>query len=128
MTCNDKLRKDSYDDYAKYVADVVEAYQKAGITVKYVSPINEPMMAAWVGNTSQENCIYTVSEIIAVYEACIDELDARGLAVKLSIADFANWNDANSNFAKLMASEKIASHIDHLAAHDYGGCGQDERL
>ena len=121
MTCNDKLRKDSYTDYAKYVADVVEAYQKAGITVKYVSPINEPMMAAWVGNTSQENCIYTVSEIIAVYEACIDELDARGLAVKLSIADFANWNDANSNFAKLMASEKIASHIDHLAAHDYGG-------
>ena len=121
MTCNDKLRAECYGEYAKYVADVVEAYQKAGIAVKYVSVMNEPMMSAWAGNTSQENCIYTISEIVSVYEACINELEARNSEVKLSIADFANWETANASFEKLMASEKIAAHMDHLSAHDYSG-------
>ena len=121
LTCSGKLRAECYGEYAKYVADVVQLYQLNGIPVRYVSPINEPTLAAWEGNTSQENCIYTLSEIVKVYEACIDELESRNLDVKLSIAEFSGWDAAYASLDTLLASEKIASHIDHYTAHDYSG-------
>lgn len=124
---NNRLKPECYDDFAAYVAEVVALYELNGIAVRYVSPINEPTLAAWTGNAGQESCVYTVEEIITVYEKIIDALEARGLDTKLSIAEFSSWNDALASFDRIMASEKIASHIDHYTAHDYSGSVSTKR-
>ena len=118
---NNKLKAECYDAYASYVADVVQLYEANGIKVRYVSPINEPMLDAWTGNAGQESCVYTIDQVIAVYEKVIDALESRGLSTKLSLAEFNSWNNAGRYFDVLLGNEKIAGHIDHYTAHDYGG-------
>ena len=44
------LSKKNYDAFAKYCVDVTEHFVKAGLPIKYLSPVNEPL---WIWNGSK---------------------------------------------------------------------------
>lgn len=120
-TYADTLASDKYDDYGRFVADVVEAYENTGLHVKYVSPVNEPLVGNWTNNAGQEGTVYTqASQIISVFENSIDALNDKGSSTKISVSDFCNWSSASQYFSSIITRTKIKNNIDHISGHDYG--------
>ena len=134
-TYQGKLKAECYTEYAQYVADVVKLYLDAGIDVKYVSPINEPMLESWKTITTQECAVYTVDEIIAVHVEVIKALKAEGLTVKVSISEFNQWGVANEYLNQVLdgvlknsqISAYAKDYVDHISAHSYGNTAKTKK-
>ena len=114
------LRPDCYEAYAVFCVDVAEAVLNAGIPVKYISPVNEPQSqwdAGW-----QEGCHYTTDEILKLTKLIIAELNRRGLPVKVSVnesAQYGNREYVHDFYKTLLSDDEIYPYIDHIAAHAY---------
>ena len=79
------LKPGRMDDYAKYMADVMEHFNNKGIFFDYLSPINEPQWN-WDGN-SQEGTPALNEEMHALVLYLSKELSSRNLETKIVIGE-----------------------------------------
>lgn len=114
------LKKDCYDDFAKYMLDIAEYFIEKGVPVKYISPINEPQWdwgGDWVG---QEGCHYEIDEIIEVGKAFAAEIKARNLDVKLSLAESGQVGDhAMDCIDRIYENDDIVDVLGTYSYHSY---------
>ncbi len=114
------LKKDCYDDFAKYLCDITEYFLSKGVPVKYISPINEPQWdwgGDWVG---QEGCHYELDEVFEFADVLAKEIKARNLDVKLSLAESGQVGDhAMDCIDRIYQNQNIADVLGNYAYHSY---------
>lgn len=79
------LKADKYDDYGKFVANVLEHFDRENLHFKFISPVNEPQWQWYdkFGEATQEGSPYTNTEIAAVIKSVDRQLSAKGLSAKI---------------------------------------------
>jgi O-glycosyl hydrolase len=73
------------DDYARYLAEVLEHFNSEGIFFDYLSPVNEPQWD-WDGH-SQEGTPALNEEIYSLIRYLSNELESRGLTTQIVIGE-----------------------------------------
>lgn len=82
------IKEDKYDDFARYVADIIEGLKKnEGIRFNYISPFNEPDGHwNWDGH-GQEGTAATKYEVAKTTRILSKELERRKLQTKILIPE-----------------------------------------
>lgn len=93
------LKPGFMDDYASYMADVMEHFNDLGLSFDYLSPINEPQWD-WDGH-SQEGTPALNEEIYALTRYLSDELASRNLHTQIVIAEAGTIGHAALDMSKL---------------------------
>ncbi len=93
------LKPGFMDDYASYMAEVMEHFNDIGISFDYLSPINEPQWD-WDGH-SQEGTPALNEEIYALTRYLSDELASRNLKTQIVIAEAGTIGHAAMDMSKL---------------------------
>ncbi len=135
----DNLRKDSYNAFAAYMADVIEHYAEAGI-VNFTSatPMNEPYTNYWGANSAkQEGChfdqgesestmIVTFKKELAKKAATATNENVKNVLTNiiLSGTDETSIDTAIDSYNKLTTEAKKA--ITRIDTHTYGGSKRAE--
>lgn len=91
------LLDEYYDDYAKFLADVVLHFEEEeGIEFKYISPLNEPQWSwgasASGGTVSQEGSPWSNQNIYDVVSAINTEFQSREVDSKIFIGEAGSLN------------------------------------
>lgn len=73
-----RLRKDCYEEYAKYICDFLVAYKKEGIKIDYLTIQNEPK-----ARQTWESCNFTTEEEISFAKVLKKELKKRKINIQL---------------------------------------------
>ena len=86
------LREDAYDDFAAYVADMLQAAEREdGIRFDYVCPVNEPDGHwNWIG-PKQEGTPATNREVAHIAREMSREFQARGIATKILVNESSDY-------------------------------------
>jgi O-glycosyl hydrolase len=80
------LKQEHYSDYAKYLVDVMEHFEKSeNIHFNYISPFNEPQWA-W-DKSNQEGTPATNEELYKYLNILSNELNARNLKTKMLVGE-----------------------------------------
>jgi len=79
------LKPGYMDDYAGYMAEVLEHFNREGIFFDYLSPVNEPQWD-WDGH-SQEGTPALNEEIYTLTKYLSQELESRGLKTRIVIGE-----------------------------------------
>lgn len=132
------LKPGFLDDYASYMADVVEHFlQEEGIFFDYLSPVNEPQWE-WDGN-SQEGTPALNEEIYSLVKYLSHDLESRGLKTRIVIGEAgtighaalsmrllgmpADGRDDQARFFFRKESPFYIGHLSHveltISAHSY---------
>ena len=93
------LKPGYMDDYAVYMAEVMEHFNDEGIFFDYLSPINEPQWN-WSGH-SQEGTPALNEEILALTKYLSSELSARGLKTQIVITEAGTIGHASIDMSML---------------------------
>jgi O-glycosyl hydrolase len=88
------LEQEHFNDFARFLADVVEHFDSEGVHFDYISPLNEPQYG-WAptevgGSVSQEGTPWTNQEIHDVVAAIDAEFSERSVHTKLFITEAAS--------------------------------------
>ena len=85
------LKAEYFDDFARFLGDVVEHFKNEGIYFDYISPLNEPQWgwapSAAGGTVTQEGTPWTNQEIYNVVNAIDAEFVKRSITTKLFITE-----------------------------------------
>lgn len=86
------LREDRYDDYARFMADVIAGLKKHdNVTIDYISPVNEPDGHwNWQG-PKQEGTPATKYEIARLSRLLDKELQSRGMDTQIIIPESSDY-------------------------------------
>ncbi len=79
------LKAGKFDDYSRFMVDVLDHFEKEGFHFEYLSPINEPQWN-WDGN-SQEGTPASNDEIYSLVRYLSKDLSDRGLKTKILIGE-----------------------------------------
>lgn len=136
---SDNLRKDSYNAFAAYMADVIAHYAEAGI-VDFTSAtaMNEPYTSYWSANSAkQEGCHFdqgdSESNMILAFQKALKEKAEASTNQKvqdvlnsiiLSGTDETSIDTAIDSYNKLSSAAKKA--IQRIDTHTYGGSKRAE--
>ena len=125
----DNLRADSVNAFAKYMADVMEHWQKEGvISFQSVDPMNEPYTNYWGANSNkQEGCHFDQGESQSrVLVALNKELQSRESlkGVIISGTDETSIDTQISSYNKL--TDEAKNVISRIDTHTYGGSKRSE--
>ena len=93
------LKPGFMDNYAKYMAEVMEHFNDEGIFFDYLSPVNEPQWN-WDGH-SQEGTPALNGEIYSLTKNLSRELETRGLKTKIVIAEAGTIGHASLDMRML---------------------------
>ena len=93
------LKPGYMDDYARYMAEVVEHFNEEGIFFDYLSPVNEPQWE-WDGH-SQEGTPALNEEIYALTRYLSAELASRNLLTQIVITEAGTIGHAAMDMSKL---------------------------
>lgn len=93
------LKPGYLDDYAKYMAEVMDHFNEDGIFFDYLSPVNEPQWN-WDGH-SQEGTPALNGEIYSLTKNLSRELEGRGLKTKIVIAEAGTIGHASMDMSKM---------------------------
>lgn len=116
---HENIAKKNYREFAKYCLDVTEHFVSAGLPVKYLSPINEPI---WVWNGGQEGCFYRPKSVNEVFTVFAEEIEKRPLLnnVKLSGAESGDLRWFNKAYTRnLLKNKNVRKHLDGVDVHSY---------
>lgn len=103
------LAPDHYDDFAVYLADVMEGMANKGLKVDYLSPINEPQ---WDWTGGQEGTPFFNNEIAGVVKAINTEFTSRNLTQKIDISEAGQINYLYEEGDKPNRSRQIPDFFD----------------
>lgn len=119
----DNLKSDAYEEFAQYMADVVEHFEKDwGVDIQSVSPMNEPYTNYWGANSwKQEGCHFdqgnSQSNILVEMGKALAE---KGLSdIQVVGTDETSIDTQISSYNKL--SEEAKNLITRIDTHTYGG-------
>ncbi|MBP5294464.1 MAG: hypothetical protein J6Y95_01945 [Lachnospiraceae bacterium] len=129
FTGGSNLKEECFEEYAVFCADVIELYEKAGVPVKYLSPVNEPQWA-WKPTSYQEGCHYSMDEVYRLDCLLVKELESRNMSGKACIPETAAWYDeiyTKFLVSRLYHTEGMRDQVDHISAHSYGGNASSKR-
>lgn len=86
------LRTDKYDDFVRFMADVVTGLKEHdGVTLDYISPVNEPDGHwNWLG-PNQEGTPATNREVARIARLLDKEFSARGIDTKIIIPEASDY-------------------------------------
>ncbi len=93
------LKPGHMDDYARYMAEVMEHFNEEGMFFNYLSPVNEPQWE-WDGH-SQEGTPALNEEIYALTKYLSSELSSRGLKTQIVITEAGTIGHAAMDMSKL---------------------------
>jgi len=79
-----------YDAYANYLATVAQGMQSLGLTVNYISPMNEPQWD-W-SDGGQEGTPFYNNEIAPIVKALNKKLEDKNIGSKINIAEAGQIN------------------------------------
>ncbi|MCG9972850.1 glycoside hydrolase [Christiangramia crocea] len=83
------LAPENYDDFAIYLANVVEGMAEMGLEVDYISPVNEPQ---WDWTGGQEGTPFWNNEIAGIVRAISSEFTERNLTQKIDLPEAGQIN------------------------------------
>ena len=92
------LKPGFMDDYALYMAEVMEHFNSEGVFFDYLSPVNEPQWD-WDGH-SQEGTPALNEEIFSLTKHLSSELASRGLKTQIVIAEAGTIGHAAMDMSK----------------------------
>ncbi|RWS00409.1 glycosyl hydrolase-like protein [Dinothrombium tinctorium] len=109
------LAKEHYQDYADYLANFVDYYNKQGIDIYALSPQNEPEFPT----TSWDGCFWWPDQLSEFVKNYLKQtFNNRKLNVKIMVGENANW-DLASWYLSAMSSELDDNDFDIYASHGY---------
>lgn len=91
---NTNLQDDAYDEYAKFLAAILNNFKRKGIPFSQISPINEPQYE-W--NKDQEGCPWLNTEISRLTKELNKALVDSGLDTKILLSESASFKDLYSD-------------------------------
>lgn len=111
-----KLKGEYYDVWANYFVKYIEAYQKVGIEITYISIQNEPKaVQTW------ESCLFTAEEEkLFICDFLVPKLKGAGLSVKIVIWDH-NKEAIFERARYILADSEVNEHVSAIAFHWYSG-------
>jgi glucuronoarabinoxylan endo-1,4-beta-xylanase len=113
-TIGGSLAKEHYGDFAKYLADYIEAYKEQGTDIDIISPCNEPDF-----EPTYDGCLWDSEDIADFVKNYLrPELDKRSLGTKILAAEEMSFR-ANKLSAFVSDSE-AATALDIFGVHSYG--------
>lgn len=119
----DNLKSDAYEEFAQYMADVVEHFEKDwGVDIQSVSPMNEPYTNYWGAYSwKQEGCHFdqgdSQSNILLEMNKA---LNTKGLSdIQVVGTDETSIDTQISSYNNLSAEAKNL--ITRIDTHTYGG-------
>lgn len=126
---DDNLRRDQFDNFAHYLAEVARrARTEWGTPFTTVSPFNEPMSAWWYSDCKQEGCHVSrkaQEEFIPVLRKTLDMRGLRGLTIAAS--DENTYDEAVDTW--LSFRPPVRKLVGRINVHGYqGGNGRRDRL
>ncbi|PXX31176.1 glycoside hydrolase [Arenibacter sp. ARW7G5Y1] len=83
------LTENNYETFGDYLANVIEGLQNLGLTVDYVSPVNEPQ---WDWADGQEGSPFFNDEIAAIVRSLNTKLIEKNITTKIDIAEAGQLN------------------------------------
>jgi O-glycosyl hydrolase len=142
------LKTENFDQYARFLADVVEHFKGEGVHFDYISPLNEPQWgwapSASGGTVDQEGSPWTNQEIYDVAMAIDNEFSGRSINTEIFLSESGSisnllrgtghadnqltvfWNvNSPLSLTGLQAFSNIVSF--HSYWSDYGNLLVDER-
>lgn len=111
-----RLREDAMPVFAKYLARSIEAYEAAGVPIRYLTVQNEPLYETrdYAGTLMPAA---QAAELIGRYVG--PELERAGLKTKVLAYDH-NWDHPEYPLS-LLADARVAPYLAGSALHCYGG-------
>lgn len=113
------LSRKNYSAFAKYCVDVTEHFVEAGLPIKYLSPVNEPL---WIWNGGQEGCHYSPRQAAKVMCCVAKELRKRNKlnSVMLSGVENGDIRWFNKSYTReLLRHPEVRERIDSVDVHSY---------
>ncbi|MBR5561612.1 MAG: xylanase [Clostridia bacterium] len=113
------LSSKNYAAFAKYCVDVTEHFVDAGLPIKYLSPVNEPL---WIWNGGQEGCHYSPIQAAKVMRCVAKELRKRDKlnSVMLSGVENGDIRWFNKSYTReLLRYPEVRECIDSVDVHSY---------
>ena len=115
--CGGYMRAEYVDVYADYIVKFIEAYASHGITVRAITPQNEP-------NTQQTGqmpaCVWHPDIEASFVKSLRKKLSLRGLDVKIWLFDHC-FSDINRVTWQLAHCDGLRESLDGVAFHYYSG-------
>ena len=83
------LKEDKYNDYATFMATVVQHFEKEGLRFRYISPVNEPQWewSGKFGKMSQEGSPWHNRDIYKIVVSLDSVLSAKKLSTKILVTE-----------------------------------------
>ena len=114
----DNLRKDCYDDFARYLVDVcIHIKATYGIEFRTLEPFNESLSNYWPQNGSQEGCHFDADTQVAVIKLLHEELQKSGLQTVIAASDETSLEHSLNAFN---AYGEALSLVGQWNTHTYG--------
>lgn len=121
----DNLRKDCYDDFARYLVDVCKHMKEAyGIEFRTLEPFNESLSNYWPQNGSQEGCHFDTETQVAVVKEVYKELQKSGLNTVISASD---ETDVRSSLIAFNAYGEAMEMVGQWNTHTYGATDEQRK-
>ena len=120
LTWGGNVPRENYRDYAEYLADFVDYYQKVhGLAIDVLSLQNEPDMSIW-----WPSCRWTGYELANFLKVLAPIFQQRGLSTKFMLSEGSNWDDAWMRVAPALDDAQSRPFLRILASHSYGSDDQ----
>ncbi len=122
------LDLEKVDDFARYLADITE-HLKTELDLPHVtlSPINEPQWNWGKDSRHQEGCHYEPDEVARTIRAVYDEVQRRGLDVKVEAPESGEWKRSKEYAEALYGDPVLDKAIDTFAMHSYWSNSRNKR-
>lgn len=116
-----------HDDFAEYLATVVDRFATVGvngtgstkITFKTIEPFNEPSNGWWCWGNNQEGTYMSASDQSSVILEIQSSLDSRNLDTEIAATDSNNYDLVATEYNALSAAAR--AELDQINAHGYAG-------
>ncbi len=99
------LEAENYNEFADFLATIIDGLQKKGLPVDYISPVNEPQWD-WADG-GQEGTPYFNNEIAEIVRVLNQELEHRKLSTIIDVAEAGQINYLYENGNKQGKSNQI---------------------
>lgn len=112
------MEEDRFDDYAGFLADVLQHFENNGLPFDYISPVNEPQWN-W-DSPSQEGSPYLNSEIFRLATELDKALIERRVTTKIELPEAARIIDLYQDDLLSERDNQLAEFFDPAGAHYLG--------
>lgn len=123
------LPRESYEEFTRYLVDIVRHFRREGIRFRFISPINEPQWG-WDA-PGQEGCHYEPDEVRDLTRTVIAGFQASGLRTTVSAPESGEYKAAYSEqdyAAVLLDDPQISNGIGEFAVHSYWSTDEQRAL